>query len=97
MNKTHTHSLSFVFAEYEFVSPLANMEGIPMKNLAADIKEKERYSFIFQGNSIAIDHILVSENLCSSSEAEYVHVNSEFPFSPMRASDHDPVIAAIEF
>ncbi|KAL7567265.1 hypothetical protein ACA910_016731 [Epithemia clementina (nom. ined.)] len=81
--------------EFEFVSSVKNFEGIPMKNLIDDIEEKERYSFVFQGNSQALDHIFVSQSLCPDSEVDYVHVNSEFAVSDASASDHDPVLAKI--
>ena len=94
--------------EFEFVSPLQILAGNTIStdggqntapgstpvltNLINTIPEDERYSFIFQGNSQQLDHILVSDSLVPSAEIDIVHVNTEF-VSP--ASDHDPVVAAL--
>lgn len=53
---------------------------------------EERFSFIFQGNAQAIDHILVSRALAPVSEFEIVDVNSP---NPRQAADHDPLVARI--
>ena len=94
--------------EFEFVSPLQILAGSTIStnggqdtasggtpvltNLINTIPEDERYSFIFQGNSQQLDHILVSDSLVPSAEIDIVHVNTEF-VNP--ASDHDPVVAAL--
>lgn len=81
------------FNEFEFISPI---EGLApeLTILTIDIPETERYSFIFQGNSQSLDHILVSKGI--EATAEYVHVNSEFAETSGRASDHDPMVALIQ-
>ena len=97
--------------EFEFVSPLEILEGTVtsnadgsaiteggeqiLTNLVNDVAEDERYSFIFQGNSQQLDHILVSDGLLDGAEIDIVNVNSEFAETDDRASDHDPVIAAL--
>jgi len=79
--------------EFEFVSPVTGLEAAGLNNLADTLPEDERYSFIFQGNSQSLDHILVSDNLNSTAAFEAVHVNTEFAETPSRASDHDPLLA----
>jgi predicted extracellular nuclease len=79
--------------EFEFVSPVTGLEAAGLTNLVNDLDPDEIYSFIFQGNSQQLDHILVSDSLNSSAEVDIVHVNTEFPETPDRASDHDPVLA----
>lgn len=83
--------------EFEFISPVEGLTvGTGLKNLADDVPSLERYSFIFQGNSQVLDHILVSEYFAEAgSYMKYVHVNSEFAETDERASDHDPVVAWI--
>ncbi|NEQ47639.1 MAG: type I secretion C-terminal target domain-containing protein [Leptolyngbya sp. SIOISBB] len=82
------------FNEFEFVSPVEDLEtNSGLINLTNTLPEDERYSFIFQGNSQALDHILVSENLAADAEFDIVHVNSEFAETDSRASDHDPLLA----
>ena len=101
------------FNEFEFVSPLQIVEGTTVStnggqgtapggtpvltNLIDDIPADERYSFIFQGNSQQLDHILVSDSLTGSTEIDIVHVNTEFAESDQRASDHDPVVTRLTF
>lgn len=81
------------FNEFEFISPLEILEE-ELVNLTETLPPDERYSYIFQGNSQSLDHILVSPNLADQTEFDAVHVNSEF-FD--QASDHDPLIARITF
>jgi predicted extracellular nuclease len=81
------------FNEFEFVSPVASL-GDEMTILTQSIPENERYSYMFQGNSQSLDHILVSAGI--EAVAEYVHVNSEFADGPAKASDHDPMVALIQ-
>lgn len=71
---------------------LTSDEAVPLHNLATDLPPESRFSFIFQGNAQAIDHILVSRTLAPLSEFEFVHVNSP---NPRQAADHDPLLARI--
>ncbi len=97
------------FNEFEFVSPLNIVSGTTVStnggqdtapggaavltNLTNTIPEDERYSFIFQGNSQQLDHVLVSDSLTANAEIDIVHVNTEFAATASRASDHDPIVA----
>ena len=99
--------------EFEFISPLQILSGTifstnggqdtapggdtVLTNLIESILEDERYSFIFQGNSQQLDHVLVSDSLLGDAEIDIVHVITEFAESDMRASDHDPVLARFTF
>ncbi len=83
------------FNEFEFISPLIGLEDIGLTNLTFDLDEDERYSFIFQGNSQSLDHILVSQSLVDFAQFDIVHVNAEFPATDARASDHDPLLVAL--
>ncbi|MGQ7846362.1 lamin tail domain-containing protein [Granulosicoccus sp. 3-233] len=78
--------------EFEFVSPVASILGNELFNSTELLAADERYSFIFQGNSQQLDHVLVSSSIFDSVEVDVVHVNSEFAETDARASDHDPVI-----
>ena len=80
--------------EFEFISPVDEILGSSLTNLIDTIPEDERYSFIFQGNSQELDHILVSDSLLDGAEVDIVHVNSEFAETDSRASDHDPILAS---
>ena len=84
------------FNEFEFVSPVETLDE-SLTNLTNTVDENERYSFIFQGNSQSLDHILVSDNLADKVEFDILQVNSEFAETTQRASDHDPLIASLSF
>lgn len=51
----------------------------------------ERYSYVYEGNSQSLDHILLSPSL-GTVDYDIVHVNAEFAD---QASDHDPQITRI--
>ena len=90
--------------EFEFEEPLAALEfgniggrgRRELFNLTDELPRDERYSYVFEGNSQSLDHILVSRSLRRDAEFDAVHVNSEFAESPGRASDHDPLLALLE-
>ncbi|MDJ0946640.1 MAG: endonuclease/exonuclease/phosphatase family protein [Kiloniellales bacterium] len=62
-----------------------------LKDLVSRLPATDRYTFIFDGNSQALDNILVSRLLGFLGQVDVVHVNSEFSD---QASDHDPVVAS---
>jgi hypothetical protein len=83
------------FNEFAFAAPLQVLVGQSrplLSNLTQTLPATERYTYIFQGNAQALDHILVSASLTSVAEYQIVHVNAEFA---ERASDHDPVIVRL--
>ena len=84
------------FNEFEFISPLRSLEAAGLTNLTWRLDEHERYSFIFQGNSQSLDHILVSDSLRDMAHFDAVHLNVEFAETPARASDHDPLVVGLE-
>lgn len=69
---------------------LTNGETVPLHNLVTKLPPEERFTFIFQGNAQAIDHILVGRALAPVSEFEILPVNSP---NPRQAADHDPLVA----
>ncbi|ETX27303.1 choice-of-anchor I family protein [Roseivivax isoporae] len=81
---------------FEFTDELA--EDLPgagadkvLTNLADIAEGDEAYSFNFQGNSQALDHIFATAGLTAGAQVDYVHVNTDFVNF---ASDHDPLVAA---
>lgn len=89
--------------EFEFISPVSTIlpggdAALLLTNLVDTLPDDEIYSFIFQGNSQALDHILISNNLLGTSpQFDQVHTNSEFAETDQRASDHDPAIVCFDF
>ncbi|WP_034385490.1 lamin tail domain-containing protein [Herbidospora cretacea] len=79
--------------DYQFspaVSALTD-NGALLKALINDLPAGERYSYIFDGNSQALDHILITPNIKGYAYG-VVHINAEFSD---QASDHDPQILRI--
>ena len=81
--------------EFEFVSPVGTtLADAGLTNLIEQLPEDDRYTFIFQGNSQTLDHVLASDGLIGEgAEIDIVHTNAEFASTDERASDHDPVLA----
>ena len=67
-----------------------------MTDLVNSVPQKECYSYVYQGNSQALDHVVVSNNLASHSKLDMVHVNSDFTDMSVRASDHDPLLVQLD-
>lgn len=68
------------------------------------LEPAQRYTYIFQGASQSLDHILVTPNIMELIESvDILHINADFPPadpddpSPIHKSDHDPVIARFRF
>ena len=81
--------------DFQFSPPLATLQDGVLTNLMDTLPATEQYTFIFDGNSQILDHILASSSLATSAVVDVVHVNAEFDASH-RASDHDPVLAQFE-
>ncbi|HEX9505787.1 MAG TPA: Ig-like domain-containing protein, partial [Acidimicrobiia bacterium] len=78
--------------DFEFSDTVGILEAAGLVDLYDTLPLAERYSYVFQGNSQTLDHILVSGSLASRSSLDVVHVNAEFAD---QASDHDPSVARI--
>jgi predicted extracellular nuclease len=77
--------------DFEFSQTMNLLEGGVLHALMSTLPQNERYSYVFEGNSQSLDHIVVSNSLFSSPFAyDPVHVNAEF-FDQL--SDHDPQVA----
>jgi predicted extracellular nuclease len=77
--------------DFEFSETTAILEGGVLTSLFDTLPQRERYSYVFDGNSQVLDQILVSSRLLQRlEEYDSVHVNSEFHDQD---SDHDPQVA----
>ncbi|WP_372571771.1 endonuclease/exonuclease/phosphatase family protein [Ruegeria jejuensis] len=81
---------------FEFTDELAeDLPGVGdekvLTNLITQLEGDEAYTFNFQGNSQALDHIFVTDRLLDEVEVDVVHVNTDFTNF---ASDHEPVVAS---
>ena len=70
-----------------------------LTDLLGLLKDDDRYSFIFDGNSQLLDHIFASSSLLAGAEFEIVHLNNDFPLllGQVAASDHEPLVARFRF
>ena len=80
--------------DYQF-SPAVNAltdNGKVLTDLVNTLPAVERYSYVYEGNSQVLDHILVSPDL-KHVDYDVVHINSEFA---NQTSDHDPQVVRLK-
>jgi uncharacterized protein len=78
-----------------------------LDNLGATLLPAARYSYVFDGNAQALDHVLVNRALVHDTTArrlEHARIGADFPetarndgATPLRLSDHDPAVAYFTF
>ncbi|HXV34596.1 MAG TPA: Ig-like domain-containing protein [Gaiellaceae bacterium] len=79
------------FNDFEFSETMSILQGGVLENLVLTLRKPERYTYVFEGNSQVLDHILASKRLYRSLVSyDVVHVNSEVAD---QASDHEPQVA----
>ena len=81
--------------DFEFSETLANLKtGGALVDTVLSLPEDERYTFVFEGNSEVLDHILLSPSLAgfASPALDIVHTNSDFA---NQTSDHEPDIVRL--
>lgn len=84
------------FNEVPFRRPMLTLRQAPLADALAGLPEGDRTTYVFEGNSEQLDHLLVSPSLEKAVVgADVVHVHAEFPAAE-RASDHDPLIIALD-
>jgi uncharacterized protein len=77
--------------DFQFSETLSILEQGGLHALIDDLPLPERYTYVFDGNSQAIDHMLVGGGLLPRPRAyDPVHVNAEFA---TQVSDHDPQVS----
>ncbi|MFM6410105.1 MAG: 5'-nucleotidase C-terminal domain-containing protein, partial [Microcystis sp.] len=77
----------FDFEEFQQI-----LSGGVLTNLSQTLDVRDRATFNFQGNSQALDHILITNNLASKAEYDIVRVNVDFLDQP---ADHEPILATL--
>jgi predicted extracellular nuclease len=79
--------------DYEFSNTDAILtNGGVLTDLLTTLPADERYTYVYEGNSQTLDHILTSPAL-DDVDYDVVHLNAEFAD---QASDHDPQIVRID-
>ena len=77
--------------DFHFSTPLNVLKAGILEDLVESLPLAEQYTYVFEGNSQVLDHILASNRLASVPFSyDIVHVNSEFAD---QASDHEPEVA----
>ncbi|XZG69308.1 endonuclease/exonuclease/phosphatase family protein [Chitinibacteraceae bacterium HSL-7] len=76
--------------DFQFSPALATLKSAGLTDLVETLPENERYTYVYDGNSQALDHILASPALARVAAYDVVHVNAEFA---SQTSDHDPEVA----
>ncbi|WP_078408493.1 lamin tail domain-containing protein [Priestia abyssalis] len=82
--------------DFQFSGPLEVLKGKSLTNMIEQLPASEQYTYNYQGNAQVLDHILVSNNLVGRTEADIVHINSDFTEEHGCASDHDPVLVQVD-
>ncbi|MCD0453767.1 lamin tail domain-containing protein [Actinocorallia sp. API 0066] len=79
--------------DYQFAPAMDALtgNGKDLKPLITTLPKNERYSYVFDGNSQALDHILVSPSI-RTVQYGMLHINAEFAD---QASDHDPQLVRL--
>jgi uncharacterized protein len=81
--------------DFEFSDTVSILKANVLTDLVDTLPLNERYSYVFEGNSQTLDHILLSNALKTRPFAfDVVHVNAEFAD---QASDHDPSVVRLPF
>ena len=79
--------------DFEYSNAVGTLVAAGLTDLPATLPDAERYTYVFEGNSQVLDHILISSSLAGTSYGyDIVHVNSEFA-APL--SDHEPQLVRL--
>ena len=86
------------FNAYWYEAPMLLLTGgqQSFRNLALDEPPEERISYVFEGNSQSLDHMLVLLGEGQSASMRTLHVNAVQPDS-RKVSDHDPKLMRLVF
>jgi uncharacterized protein len=80
--------------DFDYSTAVGILTDTGMVDLPSTLSNGERYTYVFEGNSQVLDHILISPAIATRGFAyDVVHVNSEFAD---QASDHEPQVARIQ-
>ena len=93
------------FNSFYQTRPIDTLQEADLRHIYEYLPDDERpYTYIFQGATQTLDHILVSPSLFDEiTEVTAVHLNADYPISASddnsarRVSDHDPLIAFFTF
>lgn len=80
--------------------PLDTLREAGMMDVLDRLPEDQRYTYIYQGESQALDHIMLTGSFAQQlNSVDVLHLDADFPppipgdTSPEHKSDHDPLVA----
>jgi predicted extracellular nuclease len=83
--------------------PLQTLEAAGLRHVFNTDPSAAWYSYVYQGASQTLDHILVTSGLFDELIDVFVlHANADFPpppagdATPLHSSDHDPIVAIFQ-
>ncbi|WP_232792667.1 endonuclease/exonuclease/phosphatase family protein [Actinacidiphila yeochonensis] len=81
--------------DYQFSPAVTSLtdNGKTLTDLVNTLPKAQRYSYVYEGNSQVLDHILVSPDLTKNADYDVVHINAEFA---NQTSDHDPQVVRLK-
>ncbi|SHF13550.1 endonuclease/exonuclease/phosphatase family protein [Clostridium fallax] len=82
--------------DFEFSDTIKTLEGNEMTDMINTLPVNERFTYVHNGNSQVLDHILVSNNLKDQAKFDIVNINSQFTKGYGRLSDHDPILVQLD-
>jgi predicted extracellular nuclease len=82
------------------VARISDSPTAPLTNVIPLIPQAERYTFLFEGNSQVLDHMLLNAPLAALRRDQAIaHFNADYPdafganpATTVRSSDHDPLV-----
>ena len=78
---------------FDFSSQVKTLTSTGLRDLPATLPLSQRYTYVYEGNSEVLDHILLSPALAHQSyDYDVVHLNAEYA---VQASDHDPSVVRL--
>ena len=84
--------------------PLDSLRAAELHHVYELVEPELPYSYIYQGESETLDHMLVTPALfVYLAQVEALHINADYPLpaaddaSPRHVSDHDPLVAVFQF
>lgn len=85
------------FNDFQFSNTFKILKGTQLTNLVDTLPINERYSYVYEGNSQTLDHVLMTPSIASKAKLDIVHINADFMEADGRVSDHDPLLTVIDF
>jgi predicted extracellular nuclease len=83
--------------EFQFAQPIEILAGDILNDLIFTLPVEEQYTYVYDGNSEVLDHMMVSDTLFDSLVSfDILHINSEYDYAS-QFSDHDVLIATFDY